>query len=318
MLEVIAPGTLATLQDTGRRGVRALGIGTAGAMDVFSARVANSLLGNAEQAAVLELTTGALELRFDAAACIALCGADLDAVLDGDPLPLCAPVWIESRQTLRLRRPLTGMRAVLAVRGGFSAQAAFGSAATDLRAGFGGCEGRALKRGDRIAFAGEQQAPRLSRSVFTTLAHPHFRQLAPLGLIAGADFERLDVDDRARLLHGCTVSRVSDRMGLRLDQELHSARALPEQVSQAVVFGAVQLPPDGKAIILAADCQTTGGYPLAGVVAGVDHWQIAQARPGDVLRFRLVQLAEAQAAWRARERDLARLRAVAGTWWQEV
>src|SRR5262245_43832379 len=137
MLEVIAPGTLATLQDTGRLGARALGIGTAGAMDLFAARVANALLGNADNAAVLELTTGAVERRFHEGAGVALCGADLDAVIDGAPVPLCAPAWIEPG-TLRLRRPQIGMRAVLAVRGGFRVKSVFGSTSTDLRGGFGG------------------------------------------------------------------------------------------------------------------------------------------------------------------------------------
>ena len=106
-------------------------------------------------------------------------------------------------------------------------------------------------------------------------------------------------------------------MGLRLEPALPGADALPQQVTAAVCFGAVQLPPDGKAIILGADRQTTGGYPLAGVVAGVDHWRLAQARPGEALAFRAVSADEAARVWCEREQHINRLELAASAAWRK-
>lgn len=317
VLEVRAAGPLATLQDTGRLGAQAQGIGTAGAMDLFAARVANVLLGNAERAAVMEITAGGAVLHALADGLYAVTGADLDARLDDDIVPLCAPFAVRAGQTLRFGRAQRGWRACLALAGGFVAGEFLGSVSTDLRGGFGGFDGRALQRGDvlSVAVPGVGAIPR--RGMSTALAHPCHRADAPLRLIEGPALALLDADDRARLLEeGLSVSREADRMGLRMDGLLASAAELPQQISAAVAFGAVQLPPDGKPIILGADRQTTGGYPLAGVVAAVDHWRIAQARPGDLLRFKRVTVPEAQRAWRAREQDLARLRIAAAAAWR--
>jgi antagonist of KipI len=106
-------------------------------------------------------------------------------------------------------------------------------------------------------------------------------------------------------------------MGLRLEEALASAASLPQALSAPVVFGTVQLPPDGKAIILGADRQTTGGYPVVGVVASVDHARVAQLRPGERLRFHEMDLIEAREALLARERQFAQLRIAAAAWWRE-
>ena len=317
VLEILAAGPLTVVQDTGRNGVRALGIGTAGAMDVFAARVANALLGNPDATPVLELSAGGIEMRAVRGGAFALCGADFGATLDGVELPLCAPFAVQAGQALSFPRARRGLRACLAVRGGFGAERVFGSAATDLRGGFGGHDGRALRRGDRLALAMPAAGTSAPRGVFTSLAHPGYRDDSPLQLIVGAALAWLAQDDRERLCsQPFTVSREADRMGLRLEEALLSAAQLPQSLSAAVCFGAVQLPPDGRPIILGADCQTTGGYPVLGVVAGVDHWRIAQARSGDRLRLQVVDVDTAQRAWRTRERSLARLRVAAAAAWR--
>lgn len=317
MLDVLAAGPLLTVQDTGRWGVHALGIGTAGAMDVFAARVANLLLGNSGAAPVLEITAGAARLQAVRGGVFALSGADLEASVDGAEIPLCSPFVIEAGQVLRFGRARRGWRACLAVAGGFEAETLFGSAATDLRGGFGGHHGRALARGDRVGFAGPLQPPRVPRGMGTPLAHPDHATDRALRLVAAPALASLGDADRDLLFaSGLRVSRDADRMGVRLEPALGDAATLAQQLSAAVCFGAVQLPPDGKAIILGADRQTTGGYPLAGVVAGVDHWRVAQARPGDSLVFREVSVEQAQRAWREREQALARLAIAAAATWQ--
>ena len=319
MLECITPGLLATLQDTGRFGMQSLGVGTSGAMDVFALRVANALLGNADDASALELTLGGAEFRASEAAWYALAGADLGASLDGVDVPLCAPFRMAAGQRLRLPSARRGQRALLAVSGGFDAAVVSGSSATDLRAGFGGVGGRALMRGDQLRLLCPREPSGLPSRVFTSLAHPALASQAPLLLLPGPALEQLSGEDRNRLLsEDFTVSRASDRMGLRLEQALASAAVIPPILSASVAFGTLQLPPDGRGIILAADRQTTGGYPVAGVVASIDHGRLAQLRPGDVLRFRLSEIGEARAEWRARERQLSQLRIAAAAWWKEV
>lgn len=318
MLECIAPGLLATIQDTGRYGMQSQGIGTAGAMDVFALRVANALLGNPRTAPALEITLGGAEFIALETAWYALCGADLGATLDGTEVPLCAPFRMTAGQRLRLPAARRGQRACLAISGGFVADVVFGSASTDLRCGFGGLLGRGLTRGDRLFSRGLCEPARLPSRVFTSLAHPALVSQEPLALLPGPALALLSAEDRERFLHqSFTVSRASDRMGLRLEQALASAARLPQALSEPVAFGTVQLPPDGKCIVLGADRQTTGGYPVAGVVASVDHGRLAQLRPGETLRFRVTGFDEAHRAWQAREKQIAQLAIVAGAWWKD-
>lgn len=318
MIEVLAPGVLCTVQDTGRHGRQALGIGTCGAMDVFAARVANALLGNPDRAPVLELTLGAAQFRVLREGWFAIAGADLEATCDGAPLALCGIARLRAGQVLHFARARKGCRTVLAVRGGFLAPSVLGSVATDLRAGFGGLSGRALARGDRLDWPGSSGEWRAPVAVSTRLANAALAEEAPLALVPGPAFDALHPEDRRRLCSSpFTVGKDSDRMGLRLLESLPSAATLPEQISSALVHGAMQLPPDGRPILLGADRQTTGGYPVVGVVAGIDHWRIAQARPGDTLRFRLVEASEARRAWQQREHALARLRVAAAHAWQD-
>lgn len=318
MLECISPGLLATVQDTGRYGMQSQGVGTAGAMDVFALRVSNALLGNRETAPALELTLGGAEFRALETAWYALCGADLSATLDGVDVPLCAPFRVEAGQKLRFPLARRGQRACLAIRGGFEAEVVFGSAATDLRGGFGGFHGRALRSGDHLRASRAGEPTRLPQRVFTSLAHPAVMSREPLAFLAAEALEQLTAEDRERLFHDAfTVSRASDRMGLRLEQSLMSAANLAQALSASVTFGTLQLPPDGRGIVLGADRQTTGGYPVAGVVASVDHGRLAQLRPGESVRFRIISASEARTAWLARERQFAQVQIAASAWWRQ-
>lgn len=318
MIRVRAPGLCSSLQDLGRFGWQSLGVGTAGAMDTWAARVANDLLGNDANAPLLEMTLSGAELEVCASNWCALTGADMAASCDSAPLPLCRPVWVGAGSVLRFAAARRGCRAYLAVRSGFAAARVMGSAATDLRSHLGGIGGRRLERGDELGY---QHTPPAAPAVrvapwSTRLAQPPGPE-PRLRLIPGPAWSALSIADRERLGgEAFTVSRAADRMGLRLEQSLASATTLAPILSQGVVFGAVQLPPDGRPILLGADRQTTGGYPLLGVVASVDHAALAQLKPGDALRLRVTDVATAQAAWRARELRLRRWRVAVRAWWE--
>ncbi|MBK7170118.1 MAG: biotin-dependent carboxyltransferase family protein [Gammaproteobacteria bacterium] len=318
MIRVIAAGICSSLQDLGRIGWQAQGIGPSGAMDAWAARVANVLLDNDENATLLEMCVNGAQLQVERANWFALTGADMDARIDGQAVPLCRPVWFEQGSRIMFSAARRGCRAYLAVRGGFAADRWLGSTATDIRARRGGIDGRVLRRDDLLRY--QRVAPVASprRVTWSTcLALPAADSPVELALIPGPAPMQLEVAARRVFEErGFTVSKDADRMGLRLGESLPSADRVPAILSQAVMFGAVQLPPDGKPIILGADRQTTGGYPLLGVVAGVDHRGVAQLRSGDCLRFRLLDVAGAQSAWRLREQRLRRFRLAAQAWWR--
>lgn len=303
-LHVLAPGTLTTVQDSGRRGWRHLGVGRAGALDADAARLANRLVGNAPDAAVLEITLSGPRLRFERSLRLALCGADIDARFVDEAgataaLPTGRPLTLPPGE-LRLGAVRNGARAWLAVAGGIAVPVVLGSRSTDLRGGFGGVEGRALRAGDVLPLGDAEVA---------TPTAPRF----PAWWI---DRDFTDADARtvryvpaaAGVLEGreWRVSPHSDRQGLRLLGDA-PAPVRTERVSAPVAPGTIQQPPDGQPIVLLADAQTTGGYPELGHVIAADLPRLAQLRPGEALRFEAVDARRADALARRRRALLARL-----------
>lgn len=311
MIEVIAPGPLTSLQDLGRHGFQRYGVGPAGAMDEWSHRLANLLVGNAASAATLEITLLGPTLRFHQPALIALTGADLGARLDDQPLLPGWPVQIAAGSLLAFGRRRHGCRAYLAVRGGYAVPALMGSQSTALRAGFGGFAGRALRKGDRLAIepsrAPVRQLPPAPPAGFALCDCPTPGP-APLRVLTGQQWNCFSPEAQQRLLaEAYVVHRNSDRMGYRLTGPALALAAPLEMISEAVAFGTVQVPPDGQPIVLMADRQTTGGYPKIANVLCVDLPRLAQAVPGDALRFALSTLAEARALDAARESTLSQV-----------
>lgn len=306
---------ISSLQDLGRRGFQNQGIGQCGSMDRLAARVANDLLGNADNAAVIEITLGGARLRIEQTQWFAITGADLQAEADGLPVELCRPIRLEAGTMLHFKQPRQGCRAYLSVQDGFRAESVLGSAATDIRAGLGGYHGRAFQRGDRLAYSPSRYPDKAVRW-HTSWANPAFPETGPLPFIPGSHWSWLDEPRQEQFLDTeWQLSRHSDRMGLRLEQGLSPEQPWPVLLSSGVAFGSIQLPPDGHPIILAADRQTTGGYPLLGTVAGIAHSRLAQCRPGDRLRFVPVSAAEAVTQWRRRETHYRQWRQHMAQWW---
>jgi antagonist of KipI len=324
---VEAPGLWTTVQDSGRPGYQRFGVAHGGAMDRDALRTANLLVGNAEGEAALEITLAGPTLVFAAAGLIALCGAGFAAELDGGPLPMRRPVAVRPGSRLAIGAAVRGCRAYLAVAGGLDLPRVMGSRSTDVRAGFGGCGGRALRAGDRLPVG--RPAPQAERLCQALLEAPQ-----PAGLAAARWSVALPPQGRAasppvllRAVRGpeCaqfaaaaaesffadefTVSAQSDRMGCRLDgRPLGTPAAAGGMSSTAVTAGTVQVPPDGRPILLMADAQTIGGYPRIAHVAAVDMPTAAQLRPGSRIRFREISLLEAQALLIEREQSFARLK----------
>ena len=310
MLVVVAPGLLSTIQDAGRPGYADLGVPGAGACDPWALAVANGLLGNPPGAAALELTIAGPELAVAATCVIGLAGADLGAWVPAETrlLPPGGAYLLRRGTTLAFRGGGPGARAYLALPGGIAVPSVLGSAATYLAGGFGGLKGRALRLGDRLppAHAGDLSAAG-RRWPDPPPALPAAGEAAVVRVLLGPDEDHFRPAALAALLDTTwTVGAQSDRMGLRLQGPAlaHRSPAHAELISRGIVWGAIQVPADGRPIVLLADHQTVGGYPVPAVAIRADHPVLGQLAPGASLRFVTTTLAEAQAAYRARQAAL--------------
>ncbi len=312
MLEVLDPGWLTTVQDAGRFGATDLGVPVAGACDPWSLAAANLLLGNPADAAALEVTVVGPILAVLEGCDVALAGADLGARIpeEGRSVRPGSVHRLYPGTRLAFGDALRGARAYLALPGGVAVPLVLGSASTCLVGRFGGLDGRALRVGDRILAAGPARHELAGRlwppDLVDPLAPGPLRLLPPprAGATAGAT-------RRALLAAEWRVGEAADRMGLRLEgPALPQSRDAADLLSRPVVAGTVQVPPNGAPIVLLADHQTVGGYPVAGVIASADRPRLAQLRPGDRLRFAAATVAEAQAAL-GEQRDALRAAASA-------
>lgn len=314
-IEVLAPGLLTSVQDAGRQGWRALGVGSAGVLDPYSATVANLLVGNPADAAVLEITLGGPRLRFRQAASIALCGARIDADIDATTLPGWRRIHVPAESTLNLGACREGARAYLAIGGGLRIEHLLGSASTDLRAGFGGLGERALQRGDVLAMnarpdTSDSRSVQVERRWIDPSPDLDFSTPALIYLLEGKDAlaEAQDLNDAT-----WQVGTASNRQGLRLSGPALSLRDTRERLSAPVWPGTLQLPPDGQPILLLADAQTHGGYPCIGHVIQADFPRLAQLRPGATLRFARIDAEGARQRRLAQRQRLARIAIALGT-----
>lgn len=310
---------MSCLQDLGRPGLQHLGVSESGAMDNFSARVANALLANDVNAPLLEITLAGTKLKIIHAQWFAVTGADLTAELNGEPIPLCQPVFISENSILHFKRTQKGCRAYLAVQGGFAGERILGSVATDNRSGLGGFHGRWFQKHDQLAFQQTTQTKIQNIHWHTRFAHPDFQIDEPLYFIAGSHWQNLTEKQRTQFQQQAwRVSAQSDRMGIRLDNAFSGDNFSQSELSSAVAFGSIQLPPDNCPIILTADRQSTGGYPVIGTVANVSHSHLAQSKPGDTLNFMSTSLEQAQRFLAQRDIEFTRWQQHLISWWQNA
>jgi antagonist of KipI len=312
-LVVERAGFLTSVQDLGRAGLREFGVSAGGALDSFGLRVANLLVGNDEGAAGLEITLGGLQLRFDYERVVAWCGGEFDVQIASTPMPAGHSAHVQAGKRLKFGRPQSGCRAWLAVSGGIDVPVVLGSRSTDLRAQFGGFEGRKLRDGDVIPLGAGPGSPSRATGVSSwTAPHDWVSPAKPkpiLRFIRGVDWSRFnDVPVRRFTEHEFTVSPDSDRMGVRLEGPELKRIDQSDLISEAVAPGTIQVPPNGKPILLLGDCQTIGGYPKMAHVITVDLGVAAQLRAGDHIRFSEVSLTDAHRLLLEREREFERFR----------
>lgn len=321
MIRVIKPGLLTTVQDLGRPGYQQYGVAVGGALDSFAARVANLIVGNDDNAALLEFAQTGPELHFEREALVAWNGGDFDATIGGQPLPRDRAVRVAAGETVNFGVARKGLRAWLAVAGGIDVPLVMGSRATYRRAGIGGHEGRPLVAGDELrTFAAGEWATGVLGSLKTkgqrgtvwTVRSETMGQPAPAGVVravCGPEWDWFSAEaQKAFFASEWEATREGDRMGVRL----HGAELLlgkpREMISAAVNTGIVQVPPSGQPIVLLPSRQSVGGYPRIAAVATADIGRFTQLRPGERVAFSRIPLVVALHLQLKRERDLTRAR----------
>ncbi len=308
-IEVLDGGLLTTVQDLGRYGYQRYGAPVAGAMDVRALREANVLVGNDEHEAGLEMTLAGPSLRFDVETVVALTGGDLGPHLDGRPLPLSRAITIRRGASLTCAGRRSGLRMYLAVAGGIDVPPMLGSRSTYLASGFGGHQGRALRAGDRLPLGLAAAAVRPMRGSTPVRGRQPVAGDAVVRVMLGPQDDAFTPENIGTFLSATwEMGRASDRVGCRFTGPRIEHRHGADIVSDATAFGTVQISGDGQPIVLMADRGTTGGYTKIATVIAADLGLLAQAVPGDRVRFSAVDRAAAVAAWREMDEAVARLR----------
>jgi antagonist of KipI len=305
-LQVLIPGPLTSVQDLGRPGFGRYGVPPAGAVDPVSLRIANLLVGNDPGEGALEITLTGLRVKALARIAIAVTGADTRPDVDNEPLKMWACQEMVPGQVLSMRPAVNGCRAYLAIGGGVAVPRVMESKSTYLSSGFGGIEGRPLKKGDVIFCHDPQSHVRASGRILPAALIPLFSNSWILRVFPGPEAHHFSEKARAAFLaESYAVSPHSDRTGIRLNgPTIHRLDGFAESIiSEGVVAGAIQVPGDGQPIILLNET-VTGGYRKIATVITVDLPLLGQMKPGDRVSFIAVSPDEARESLARREAAL--------------
>ena len=308
-IRIINGGMLTTVQDNGRIGYQQFGVPVSGAMDPQAAAIANILVGNEDNEAVLEVTMLGPRIEFQEANCIAVTGGDLTPQLDGKSFPMNRAVAVQKGQVLSFAAPRSGCRAYIAFAGGLDIPQVMGSRSTYLKAKIGGLEGRKLDKEDIIAFrAPTAQLPNMEKRAVAD-AETFTKTDVTLRVVLGPQDDAFtEAGIKTFLGETYAVTVQSDRMGCRLDGPVIEHVKDGNIISDGISFGAIQVPSEGKPIIMVADRQTVGGYTKIATVISADFSKAAQIKAGDKIRFVQVGITEAQDLYLDRKAYLRALR----------
>lgn len=314
MIEILSNGALNLVQDLGRLDHLDKGVCGSGAMDVPALSLANMLVGNDAQAAGIEISIFPFRIKFDRDLLFACTGASTELTLPQRRLPSWWAAQARANDVLTIAPPEHGARAYLALRGGLDVPYLLGSRATDLKSGFGGLDGRGLRKGDRLAvFQTQASGPMRAVGIAPDSRIGFSAELSSgrisVRAIAAAEYGEFTDEARHAFEHtDYQLTPECNRQGYRLEgQPLGTQRPL-ELLSHGVVPGTVQVPPSGQPIVQMAEANTIGGYPKIATIIEADLWRLAQVRPGQRIGFTLVDHGAAVAALRAQAGEQERIR----------
>lgn len=293
-IRILKSGMLTTVQDIGRTGYQSQGFSVAGVMDVRSFKIANLLLDNPENEAVLEFTLIGPTLEFTSETIIAITGGDFSPTINGKPASMYTAIYMHKGDILTFGSARTGSRGYIAFSSYLEIPVVMGSRCTNMKSSIGGFKGRKLENGDYINFRIKRRY--LPFFLSRTLEPEDFSQESvTLRVVMGPQddmFSKQGID--AFLNTEYTVTSEFDRMGCRLEGAFIAPKATSDMISDGIAFGSVQVPSHGKPIILLADRQTTGGYAKIATVASVDLPKVAQRKTDHRIRFQAITVQEAQ------------------------
>jgi len=300
VIEIVAAPPYLTVQDLGRPGYRSQGVPAGGAMDPWALAIANVLVGNAGGSAALEWSLGSGRIRWHQPATFALAGAGVEATLDGAPVAMHRSYRADAGSVLTLDRFVSGRFAYLAFAGGIDTPLVLGSRATYLSARFGGLDGRLVRAGDRLPVGHAPGSAGATGYEMPRELEPRY-DATECRVVLGPHAALFGTAARAALADTAfVIDAASDRMGYRLIGPAFEHEGDAALASAPVCPGSVQVPARGRPIVLMADAPTVGGYPVIAVVCAADLPLIAQRRPGDSIRFRVISVSDAQRALRRR------------------
>jgi antagonist of KipI len=290
---ILKAGLFTTVQDLGRSGFLSYGVPLCGGMDQFSLVAANLIVGNEPGCACLETTIVGPELEALRETQVAVTGAECSPRINAKSVSMWRTLNLEKGDVLSFESARSGCRAYLSLRGGVDVPVVLGSRSTFVRGGFGGLSGRALRSGDVIGCF--DVAPlRVEYSLPKELL-PQFNDCVEARVVLGPQEDMFTEEGVNTFFSGLfRITSEADRMGYRLDGPRVMHKKSADIVSDALLPGAVQVPQDGKPIVVMRDAQTTGGYSKVGVVVTPDLCMLGQSRPGGSVRFSRVSVREAQ------------------------
>lgn len=311
ILEILSPGILTSIQDLGRYGYGRYGVAPSGALDSFALRIANLLVGNRPDQAGLEAMLLGPAIRALADIVVAVTGGNLQPRRNKQPIEMWHSHILKKDDILSFDSALSGFRVYVAVGGGISIPPVMGSRSTNLSSGFGGLQGRALKKNDILTSENHSHPVKTDTRAFNTAWIPVYPNNWSLRVIWGPQDDHFPDESRGSFLSASyEMSSDSDRTGIRLQGPV--IRQKPDIqtsiISEGVIAGSVQIPGDGKPIIILGET-VTGGYRKIATIISADLPLLGQIKPGDTLRFTAVSLEEARQALIGVEENVRRIEA---------
>jgi antagonist of KipI len=309
-IRIVSPGPMTLVQDNGRYGYQQFGVPVSGVMDSYSHRLGNMLVGNREYEAVLEVTMKGPQIEFLDDMAIAITGGDLSPIVNGNTIPMWETVLVRTGDRLDFRGLKTGCRCYIAISGGIDVPVVMGSKSTYTRGSLGGYKGRSLRAGDIIKTGNPDQDIRpLNGQRVPPEFVPNYSSNMEIRVVTGPQDDYFTAAGMETFLsEHYRITNECDRMGYRLSGRPIEHLKNSDIISDGIAMGAVQVPGDGQPIIMMADRQTTGGYTKIANVIAVDLPKVAQAKPGDIIRFVKVSVNQAQQLLHEMESNIARLK----------
>lgn len=306
-ITIINPGLLTSVQDFGQIGYQETGFSQTGVMDQKAMKLANILVSNNIEEAVLEMTYFGTTIIFHEANVISITGGDFKPKLNGQMVPMYAAMEVKAGDKLECGFAINGCRGYISFAGGLNIEKVLECKSTNLKCGIGGFQGRKLLANDTITFtAPKQSLPNIHNRIIAKKQQMEKEYL--VRVILGPQEEYFtEAGLHTFLTEPYEVTSESDRMGCKLSGRSVSYKDKVDIVSDGIPFGGIQIPPNGKPIIMLADRQTTGGYAKIATIIFVDLPIIAQRKPGEIIRFKAVTLKEAQKLYKRELKEIKRL-----------